>query len=248
MNQDVIEFTRELKDLSALEQSLCKQEKVKKTYADYTLEPKEPPIYRNRASLGMISLSATWVIFDVFAYVMKYTKIAIGASIFTALLVLLFVVLQVRGRRAQTRLLNEYEEYAKIYELVKMLEKPNQRTRKVLEKLYEKSNVYERYRNLNAVCALYEYLDTDKASEIYGAASVYHICGFCLVFSGAHTSFVSRHLFFHKSKICQSWYQCQTSSAISKNGCNLWNHSACKDLFLINLPKSVQRVCRFLKS
>lgn len=174
MNQDVIEFTRELKDLSALEQSLCKQEKVKKTYADYTLEPKEPPIYRNRASLGMISLSATWVIFDVFAYVMKYTKIAIGASIFTALLVLLFVVLQVRGRRAQTRLLNEYEEYAKIYELVKMLEKPNQRTRKVLEKLYEKSNVYERYRNLNAVCALYEYLDTDKASEIYGAASVYH--------------------------------------------------------------------------
>lgn len=174
MNQDVIEFTRELKDLSTLEQSLCKQEKVKKAYADYTLEPKEPPAYRNRASLGMISLSATWVIFDVFAYVMKYTKIAIGASIFTALLILLFVILQVRGRRAQARLLNEYEEYAKTYELVKQLEEPNQRTRRVLEKLYEKSNVYDRYRNLNAVCALYEYLDTDKASEIYGAASVYH--------------------------------------------------------------------------
>ena len=174
MNQDVIEFTRELKDLSALEQSLCKQEKVKKAYADYILEPKEPPAYHNRASLGMISLSATWVIFDVFAYVMKYTKIAIGASIFTVLLILLFVALQVRGRRTQTRLLNEYEEYAKTYELVKLLEEPNQRTRRVLEKLYEKSNVYERYRNLNAVCALYEYLDTDKASEIYGAASVYH--------------------------------------------------------------------------
>lgn len=174
MNQDVIEFTRELKDLSALECSLCKQEKVKKSYEEYMMIPKEPPPYRNRASLGMISLSATWVIFDVFAYVMKYTKIAIGASIFTVALVLFFVFLRVRGMRAQNRLLNEYKEYSEKYELVRQLEEPNQRTRRVLEKLYEKSNVYERYRNLNAVCALYEYLDTDKASEIYGAASVYH--------------------------------------------------------------------------
>lgn len=174
MNQDVIAFIRELKDLSALECSLCKQEKVKKAYEEYTMIPKEPPPYRNRAALGMISLSATWVIFDVFAFVMKYTKIAIGASVFTVALILFFVILKVRGTRAQTRLMNEYREYSEKYELVRQLEEPNQRTRRTLEKLYEKSGVYERYRDLNAVCALHEYLDDGRATELYGAGSVYH--------------------------------------------------------------------------
>ena len=174
MNQDVIEFTRELKDLSALEASLCKQEKVAGAYADYTLEPKAPPPYTNRASLGMITLSATWAIFDAFAFLSGHPKIGMGASIFTAALIIFFIILKVRGTRAYKKLVAEYKEYSKIYELVKLLEEPNKRTRRVLEKLYEKSMVYERYRNLNAVTALYDYLDTGKATEIYGSESVYH--------------------------------------------------------------------------
>lgn len=172
--KSIDEYIMELKDIVALETSLCKQEKVAKAYAEYTCAPKEPPQYRNRASLGMISLSITWMIFDAFAFFMKYTKVAIGASIFTAALVIFFIVLEARGKKAQKKLMTEYAEYARVYELVQQLAEPNMRTRRLLERLYEKSVVYTRYRNLNAVCALYDYLESGKVTEIYGSESVYN--------------------------------------------------------------------------
>lgn len=173
--KSVKEYMAELRDIVALETSLCMQEKTAKAYADYTYIPKEPPQYRNRASLGMISLSVTWVLFDIFAFFMKYTKIGIASSIFTAALIIFFIVLEMRGTKAYQKLLKEYEEYCHAYELVKLLEEPNQRTRRMLECLYEKSAVYERYRNLNAVCAIQEYLETGRASDIYGPESVYRL-------------------------------------------------------------------------
>lgn len=173
--KSVEEYMAELGDIVTLEMSLCGQEKTAKAYADYTYIPKEPPQYRNRASLGMISLSVTWVIFDVFAFFMKYTKIGIAASVFTVALVIFFLVLNMRGTRAYQKLLKEYEEYCHVYELVKLLEEPNRRTRRVLEGLYKKSAVYERYQNLNAVCAIQEYLETGRASDIYGPESVYRL-------------------------------------------------------------------------
>lgn len=171
----VEEYMEELEDIAALELSLCKQEKVKKAYADYTHVPKEPPPYRNRASLGMISLSVTWILFDVFAFFMKYTKIGIGASIFTGTLIIFFIVLKMRGTKAYQKLMTEYEEYSHAYELVKQLEEVNQRTRRMLENLYEKSEIYPRYHNLNAVCALYDYLKSGKAAAVHGSESVYRI-------------------------------------------------------------------------
>ena len=173
--KQIEEYLTELKDIVALETSLCKQEKVAKAYADFTYVPKEPPQYKNRASLGMISLSATWVLFDVFAFFMKYTKVGIGASIFTAALIIFFIVIQMRGMKAHEKLMKEYAEYTHVYELVQQLTEPNSRTRRVLEKLYEKSAVYTRYRNLNAVCAIYDYLETGKATDIYGSESVYKL-------------------------------------------------------------------------
>ncbi len=173
--KSVEEYMAELKDIVMLETSLCRQEKTQKAYADYTYVPQAPPQYRNRASLGMISLCVTWVIFDVFAYFMKYTKVSIGASIFTAALIIFFILLQRRGIKANQKLEAEYEEYSRTYELVKLLEEPNRRTRRVLERLYEKSTVYERYRNLDAVCAIYGYLESGRASDIYGSKSVYRL-------------------------------------------------------------------------
>lgn len=149
--------------------------KTLKAYADYTYVPQAPPQYRNRASLGMISLSVTWVLFDIFAYFMKYTKVSVGASIFTAALIIFFIALQRRGIKANQKLLAEYEEYSRTYELVKLLEEPNRRARRILESLYAKSAVYERYRNLNAVCAIYDYLESGRASDIYGSESVYRL-------------------------------------------------------------------------
>lgn len=173
--KSIKEYMAELGDIVMLETSLCRQEKTAKAYADYTYVPQAPPQYRNRASLGMISLSVTWVIFDLFAYFMKYTKVSIGASIFTVALIIFFIVLQRRGIKANRRLLAEYEEYCRAYELVKLLEEPNRRTRRLLECLYEKSVIYERYRNLNAVCAIYDFLKLGRASDIYGSESVYRL-------------------------------------------------------------------------
>lgn len=173
--KSIKEYMAELGDIVMLETSLCRQEKTAKAYADYTYVPQAPPQYRNRASLGMISLSVTWVIFDIFAYFMKYTKVSIGASIFTVALIIFFIVLQRRGIKANRRLLAEYEEYCRAYELVKLLEEPNRRTRRLLECLYEKSVIYERYRNLNAVCAIYDFLKLGRASDIYGSESVYRL-------------------------------------------------------------------------
>ena len=158
--KSVEEYMAELRDIVTLEMSLCRQEKLSKAYADYTYVPKEPPQYRNRASLGMISLSVTWVLFDIFAFFSKNTKVGVGASIFTVALIIFFIVLQMRGARAYQKLLKEYEEYRHAYEQVKLLEEPNQRTRRALECLYEKSAVYERYQNLNAVCAIQDYLES----------------------------------------------------------------------------------------
>lgn len=173
--KSVEEYMAELKDIVMLETSLCRQEKTLKAYADYTYVPQAPPQYRNRASLGMISLSVTWVLFDIFAYFMKYTKVSVGASIFTAALIIFFIALQRRGIKANQKLLAEYEEYSRTYELVKLLEEPNRRARRILESLYAKSAVYERYRNLNAVCAIYDYLESGRASDIYGSLSLIHI-------------------------------------------------------------------------
>ena len=139
--KSVEEYMAELKDIVMLETSLCRQEKTLKAYADYTYVPQAPPQYRNRASLGMISLSVTWVLFDIFAYFMKYTKVSVGASIFTAALIIFFIALQRRGIKANQKLLAEYEEY----------------------------------RNLNAVCAIYDYLESGRASDIYGSESVYRL-------------------------------------------------------------------------
>lgn len=173
--KSVEEYTAELKDIVMLEISLCRQEKTAKVFEDYTYAPKEPPQYRNRASLGMISLSVTWVLFDIFAFFTKYTKIGIVTSIFTVALIIFFIVLKVRGTGAYKKLLTEYEEYCHAYELVKLLEEPNQRTRRMLERLYENSAVYERYQNLNAVCAIYDYLESGRAADIYGSESVYRL-------------------------------------------------------------------------
>lgn len=172
---EVTDYMANLKDIVALETSLCKQEKVLKAFADYTHIPKEPPPYRNTASLGMITLSGTWILFDVFAFFMKYTKIGIGASIFTVALIIFFIVLKVRGTKAYKKLMREYGEYVYVYESVKQLAEANARSRRALEKIYEKSEVYTRYRNLNAVCALYDYLETGKATDIYGSESIYKL-------------------------------------------------------------------------
>lgn len=171
----VEEYMAELRDIVLLEMLLCRQKKTEEAYTDYTYIPKEPPQYRNRASLGMISLSVTWILFDIFAFFMDYSKIGIGASIFTAALIIFFLVLRARGTKAYQKLLKEYEEYCHVYELVKLLEEPQQRTRRVLESLYEKSAVYDRYRNLNAVCAIQDYLESGRASSIYGPKSVYRL-------------------------------------------------------------------------
>lgn len=98
--KSVEEYMAELGDIVRLEISLCGQEKTAGAFADYTYIPKEPPQYRNRASLGMISLSVTWVLFDVFAFFMGHEKVAAGASVFTAALIIFFVVLQMRGIKA----------------------------------------------------------------------------------------------------------------------------------------------------
>lgn len=172
---EVTKYMEELKDIVALEVAKCKQEKVLKAYADYMHIPKEPPPYRNTASLGMITLSGTWILFDAFAFYMKYTKIGIVTSIFTGALILFFIVLQVRGTKAYKRLMTEYEEYVYVYELVKQLAESNERTRRELERLYEKSEVHIRYRNLNAVCALYDYLESKRATDLYGAESIYKL-------------------------------------------------------------------------
>ena len=173
--KSVEDYMAELGDIVKLEMSLCRQIKTAGAFADYTYVPKEPPQYRNRASLGMIALSVTWVLFDIFAFFTGYMKIGVGASIFTAALIIFFIVLKMRGMRAYRKLLKEYEEYCHAYELVKLLDEPDQRTRRLLESLYEKSAVYERYRNLNAVCAIYDYLESGRASSIYGPESVYRL-------------------------------------------------------------------------
>lgn len=173
--KSIEKYMAELQDIVALEISLCRQEKTAKAYVDYTYVPKAPPQYRNRASLGMISLSATWILFDIFAFFTNYTKIGIAASIFTVALIAFFLVLKVRGTKAYRKLLTEYEEYCHAYELVKLLEEPNQHTRRTLESLYEKSAIYERYRNLNAVCAIQDYLESGRATDIYGSESVYRL-------------------------------------------------------------------------
>ena len=103
--KSVEEYAAELKDIVMLETSLCRQEKIAKAYADYTYIPKEPPQYRNRASLGMISLSVTWVLFDLFAFFMGNAKVAAGASVFTVALILFFIVLQLRGMKANRKLM-----------------------------------------------------------------------------------------------------------------------------------------------
>lgn len=173
--KSVEEYMAELGDIVLLEMSLCGQEKTAKAYADYTYVPEPPPQYRNRASLGMISLSFTWVLFDIFAFFMKYMKIGVITSIFTVALIIFFLVLRMRGTKAYQKLLTEYEEYCRSYELAALLEAPNQRTRRVLESLYRKSVIYERYRNLDAVCAIYDYLESGRASAIYGPESVYRL-------------------------------------------------------------------------
>lgn len=173
--KSVEEFTAELRDIVRLEMSLCRQEKIAKSFADYHYIPKVPPQYRNRASLAMISLSVTWALFDIFAFFMGHTKVAVVTSIFTVALVIFFIVLQRRGIKANQKLMAEYEEYCHVYHLVKLLEEPNQRTRRALESLYGRSAVYERYRNLNAVCAICDYLESGRASDIYGPESVYRL-------------------------------------------------------------------------
>lgn len=172
---EITDYMASLKDIVTLETLLCKQEKILKAFGDYTHVPKEPPPYRNTASLGMITLSGTWILFDIFAFFMKYTKVGIGASIFTVALIIFFIVLKVRGTKAYKRLMAEYKEYVYVYELVQQLTELSSRTRRVLETLYEKSEIYTRCRNLNAVCALYDYLETGKATAIYGAESVYNL-------------------------------------------------------------------------
>lgn len=173
--ESVDKYMAKLKNIAALEMSLCRQEKVLEAYGDYTHVPVEPPPYRNRASLGMISLSATWVLFDVFAFFTGYTRIGIGASLFTGALILFFIILKLRGTRAYKKLMAEYEEYVRVYGLVRQLEETGRRTRRILEGMYEKSGVYSRCRNLNAVCALYDFLETGRASAISGPEGVYKL-------------------------------------------------------------------------
>jgi hypothetical protein len=164
-----------LKDLLTLETSLCKQEKVVKAFEDYTYIPAQPEVYRNVASLGMVTLSVTWVIFDVFAYVIGYPKVSLIASIFTVALIIFFIIMKVRGKKAYQNKIAEYEEYLEKYNLVKQLREPNERTRRILEKYYEKMNILPRYRNLNAVSAMYGYLESGMATGITGADGAYKI-------------------------------------------------------------------------
>lgn len=48
-------------------------------------------------------------------------------------------------------------------------------TRKILNKLYEKDVIYEKYRNLPALTSIYEYLVTERCDELKGPHGAYNI-------------------------------------------------------------------------
>lgn len=168
-------YLKKMKDILELETELCRQKEMQKVFKEYSYIPVEPVPLKNIATLGMISLGATWVLFDVFAFFMKYYKVAIGASVFTAVLWGFFVYLKVHEKTLSEKKRQEYEEYVEKYKTVKLLGEQGQRIRSDLDDLYEQVGVFPRYRTLKAVNAICQYIESGRNTSVSGAESVYKL-------------------------------------------------------------------------
>lgn len=168
-------YLKNLKEILELETEMCRQKEMQKKFKEYSYIPVEPVPLKNIATLGMISLGATWVLFDVFAFFMKYYKVAIGASVFTVVLLGFFIYLKVHEKTLSEKKRQDYEEYVKKYKTVKLLGELGQRIRRDLDCLYAQAGVFPRYRTLSAVNAICNYIESDRNTNISGSESIYKL-------------------------------------------------------------------------
>ena len=71
-----------------------------------------------------------------------------------------------------------YQRELKRYEYCKELEKQTsdkkRETERVLQQLYDRGLLYSKYRNVVAVCSIYEYLESGRCTELTGPDGAYN--------------------------------------------------------------------------
>ena len=73
----------------------------------------------------------------------------------------------------------EYNEQIKAYHIaesaLKQLDKPLSETQQILEKLYSADIIFPKYRNMVAMCTIYEYFAAGRCTELNGADGAYNL-------------------------------------------------------------------------
>lgn len=171
----IAQFVENLKDLMKLETLLAEQEVLLKVFRKYSQTAVRPVPFKNVASLGMLTLTATWTILDVFAFFSGHKQVGIICTVFTIALGLFFLRMKLREKIITENKIDEYEEYMENYRKVMKLDETAQRLRRTLEQIYEAAGVYPRYREMNAVSAILGYLESERATKLTGEESPYKI-------------------------------------------------------------------------
>lgn len=89
----------------------------------------------------------------------------------------------VQNQKAYESALVSYQEqeslatknYEKAQSEVQLLYKPLEDTKQLLAKLYEKDVIFSKYRNMIAICTMYEYFASGRCSELTGANGAYNM-------------------------------------------------------------------------
>ncbi len=98
-------------------------------------EPEEFVPYRNIAGLGLISLTVTWIVFDIFAFLVDKAFIATIAVVVTFILALLTAALKLQEVRINIRKKAIYNEERDKYDEIRTLSEMSARTDDLLKKV-----------------------------------------------------------------------------------------------------------------
>ncbi|MCQ2508690.1 MAG: hypothetical protein MJ097_07890 [Dorea sp.] len=171
----ITQFEEKLKDLVKLETLLAEQEVLLKVFRKYLPQAVRPVPFKNVATLGMATLTGTWAILDLFAFMSGHKQVGIICTVFTIALGLFFLRMKLREKTITENKIAEFEEYMEKHAEVIKIDDTAQRLKRTLEQIYEAVGVYPRYREMNAVCAILGYLESGRTTMLTGEASPYKI-------------------------------------------------------------------------
>ncbi len=98
-------------------------------------EPEDFVPYRNIAGLGLISLTITWIVFDIFAFIVEKAFIGTIAVVVTLILAALTAFLKLQEIRINIRKKAIYNEERDKYDEIQTLSEMSARTDDLLKKV-----------------------------------------------------------------------------------------------------------------